>query len=89
MLRSENGDVAAASVSRVMVAESLLLGGCWAPQMQWQGSDAEGTPVLLVHLARLCNDCASAEQAQLAADALISQASRRRLLGQDIFSGLV
>ena len=56
--------------------------------MQWQGSDAEGTPVLLVHLARLCNDCASAEQAQLAADALISQVSaqivcpfyRRRLL---------
>ena len=29
--------------------------------------------MLLVHLARLCNDCASAEQAQLAADALISQ----------------
>lgn len=51
------------------------MGGGWALQMQWQGGDAEGAPVLLVHLARLCNDCASAEQAQLAADALISQVS--------------
>jgi hypothetical protein len=47
-------------------------------QIQWQGNDAEGHPVLLVHLARLCNDCQGQEQAQEAADAIISQVGSAR-----------
>ena len=43
-------------------------------QIQWHGSDEEGHPILLVHVARMCDDCQSAEHAQQAADAVISQA---------------
>ncbi len=43
-------------------------------QVYWHGNNKEGHPVLLVHLARLCNVCQSHEQAQQAADAVISQA---------------
>jgi hypothetical protein len=48
-------------------------------QVNWQGCDEEGCPVLLVQAARICNDCQSAEQAQQAADAIISQARSTRL----------
>lgn len=48
-------------------------------QIQWHGSDEEGHPILLVHLARMCDDCQSAEHAQQAADAVISQASSERI----------
>ncbi|CAL8462219.1 g1750 [Coccomyxa elongata] len=54
----------------------------WEQHIQWHGSDEEGHPILLVHLARMCDDCQSAEHAQQAADAVISQvelAVRRRL----------
>ena len=44
-------------------------------QIQWHGSDEEGHPILLLHLARMCNDCQSTEHAQQAAEAVISQAS--------------
>ena len=48
-----------------------------ASQVNWQGCDEEGCPVLLVQAARICNECQSAEQAQQAADAIISQARQR------------
>lgn len=48
-------------------------------QIQWHGSDEEGHPILLVHLARMCDDCQSAEHAQQAADAVISQASSQHV----------
>ncbi|KAK9906365.1 hypothetical protein WJX75_000628 [Coccomyxa subellipsoidea] len=54
----------------------------WDQLIQWHGSDEEGHPILLLHLATMCNECQSAEHAQQAADAVISQvelAVRRRL----------
>lgn len=46
---------------------------CWLVQVRWQGWDSEGRPLLLIRIAKACNEM-SGNTADAVADAIICQA---------------
>ncbi|KAK9809766.1 hypothetical protein WJX73_004329 [Symbiochloris irregularis] len=58
---------------RFMAASQLRR---WHHLVRWQGWDHEGRPLMLVRIARACDECQDGDMAETVADAVIAQVDR-------------